>query len=114
MIRMMELTGTHTVEDMRRAVETVAGNRRLRLIAGLTTGQAYNLYNEDPENYEKNLEGIAMKNIKNALNELKELADKVDEMICEENHPGYIKNTSYSMTVIVAELIDLMSREDTK
>ena len=61
MRRMLELTGTHTVEDMRRAVETVAGNRKLRLIAGLTTGQAYNLYNEDPENYIKNLEAITMK-----------------------------------------------------
>jgi hypothetical protein len=61
MRRMMELTGTHTVEDMQRAVSTVAGSRRLRLIAGLTTGQAYDLYNEDPENYIKNLEAIAMK-----------------------------------------------------
>jgi len=61
MLRMLELTGTHTVEDMRRAVETVAGSRRLRLIAGLTTGQAYNLHNEDPENYIKNLEAIVMK-----------------------------------------------------
>ena len=65
MERMLELTGTHTVEDMRRAVETVAGSRRLRLIAGLTTGQAYNLYNEDPENYIKNLEAITMKKMEN-------------------------------------------------
>ena len=62
--RMMELTGTKTVEEMKRAVETVAGSRELRLRAGLTTGQAYNLYNEDPDNYVKNLEEIEMKNNK--------------------------------------------------
>ena len=61
MIRMMELTGTHTVEEMQRAVSTVAGNRRHRILAGLTIGQAYDLYNEDPDNYAKNLEAITMK-----------------------------------------------------
>lgn len=75
MRRMLELTGTHTVEDMQRAVETVAGSRRLRLIAGLTIGQAYNLYNEDPENYNKNLEAILMKKMGKYSGAVQAIAD---------------------------------------
>ena len=77
MRRMMELTGTHTVEEMKRAVTAVAGSRRLRLIAGLTLGQAYNLYNEDPENYLKNLEGIAMKKMENYSGAVQAIAEEM-------------------------------------
>ena len=77
MLRMMELTGTHTVEEMQRAVTAVAGSRRLRLIAGMTTGQAYDLYNEDPDNYAKNLEAITMKKMEEFSGVVQAIAEEM-------------------------------------